>query len=90
MEMEEQLFKVGDRLYDYNFGWGNVTNIYGSNLPQYSYSFKMVFDRKDRWGNPIEMLYLGNGFAFAGDAVSRTSFTEYNFVTGGFSQVRPK
>lgn len=74
----EQIFKLGDHVYHWLFGWGKVTS---------------VLSRKSE--HPIRVMFNSITIDFTIDgkhgneAVSTLSFTEYNLITGGFSQVRP-
>lgn len=80
MKQQENIFKLGDKVFDALKGWGVVietTRI----LP---YSIRVRFDS----GGDYDC--TSSGYYFDDDLVPRLSFTEYDFVNGGFSQVRPK
>lgn len=78
MKNNESIFKVGDRVFDFNFGWGVVSSIdttseypiwvtFGNNNQMFSYTFN---------GN-VQMSLKPS-----------LSFTEYKL--NGFSQQRPE
>ena len=73
----EQIFKVGDRVYDYRFGWGKITRLIDNVL----YPIKVAFE-----SDAFEY-YTIEGSFFEGDKPA-LSFTEYTI--NGFSQVRPQ
>lgn len=77
----ESIFKVGDRVYelDLNLGWGVVSYCIGSKR----YPLVVNFDNKR------VSAYTSNGCMVQDDHAPSLSFTEYNRVNGGFSQVRP-
>lgn len=76
----ETIFKVGDRVYDFNFGWGTVVNTERTSL----YIVEVKFD------NCIDNVsYTIDGKFVYRDSLPRLSFTKYDFVNGGFSQERP-
>lgn len=72
----ETIFKVGDKVFDINFGWGKVTDVNpGDNYPIY-----VKFKRAKRcW-------YTNKG-EYLLDSPPTLSFTEYKL--NGFSQERP-
>ena len=74
----ETIFKVGDRVFYYQRGWGTITSIEGVNYP-----VGVQFDS----GN--HTYFTGEGYNYEDDLGPSLSFTEYNLVTGGFSQERP-
>lgn len=78
--MEKQIFKVGDKVFDYSYGWGKVLEIL--NRAEYSYAIVVGFNKdyfeKHRYSNlGIEMRRYH----------PTLSFTEYSLE--GFSQERP-
>ena len=76
----ETIFKVGDRVYDFNFGWGTVVNTERTSL----YIVEVKFD------NCIDNVsYTIDGKFVYRDSLPRLSFTKYDFVNGGFGQERP-
>ena len=80
--MDEQIFKVGDRVFDIRYGWGTIKK-YNAN---YTFPIGVWFDRKD-----IQDLihYLKSGKDYEIDDAGLLSFTEYDLVNGGFNQERP-
>ncbi len=82
MTKQEDIYRIGDRVWDnFNgFGWGIV---YAIDLNRYSpYLVGVRFD------NNIQT-YATDGRFRTGDEFPVLSFTEYDLVNGGFSQVRP-
>lgn len=78
--MKKQIFKVGDRVYDFNFRWGTVVSIEELSV----YAVEVKFD------NYIDNLsYTIDGKFIYKDHAPRLSFTKYDLVNGGFSQERP-
>ena len=73
--MEKQIFKKGDKVFDYLFGWGEVTRIDCDDYP-----IVVVFIR-----NYVRK-YTFDG-RFHEDSPQTLSFTEYTL--NGFSQERP-
>jgi len=73
-QKEESLFHVGDRVYQYFEGWGTVTNI---DLTK-THPISVKFDSEKLFHFEIN------------ETKVPLSFTEYNFITGGWSQERPK
>lgn len=69
---EEILFRVGDRVFQYFQGWGTITDI-DLTLP---YPITIKFDDETIFHYTIN------------DTKIPLSFTEYNFITGGWSQER--
>ena len=74
---KEEIYQVGDRVFDAQFGWGIVFNIDSSNYPVIV-NFKSGSVKS----------YTEKGFYSTTDLEPALSFTEYNFVNGGFSQNR--
>lgn len=82
MITNEEIYKVGDRVYDYinMYGWGSVSKIVNSVF----HPLVVKFDT----GSKVS--YTGNGQMFGSQKFPTLSFTEYDLVNGGFSQVRPQ
>ena len=74
------IFKIGDKVYHFQYGWG-VINAIRDNT---SITYPII----------VDFLYLKNvSFTLDGrfkfiDIYPSLSFTEYDFINGGFSQVR--
>ena len=77
MKTNEEIYKVGDRVYDYQFGWGEVV---GLNTRNYPICVQFVNN---------SYAYTNEGFLNKSNKYPTLSFTEYDFINGGFSQVRP-
>ena len=75
--MNEQIFKVGDRVFDISFGWGIIKSIreYGN--------FIIDVD----FGN-VYMIYTRDGKLSTKSPAPTLSFTEYS-INKKFSQERP-
>lgn len=69
------IFKVGDRVFDYQHGWGEV---YGVNLES-DYAVYVKFDK-------TKIMYTNDGYRYSSSHPT-LSFTEYTLE--GFSQERP-
>lgn len=76
----ETIFKVGDRVFDYAYGWGKVTGIEGCK------TLKVTFEHIDDFGKDIRLLYNEQGKEILSKNIT-LSFTEYTLQ--GFSQERP-
>ena len=79
MENKETIFKEGDRIFHHNLGWGIIYNIKNEG----QFPIKVHFDNR-----------MQESFTLCGkdtqiSKVPSLSFTEYDFVNGGFSQERP-
>ena len=74
------MFKVGDKVFSCQFGWGEIKGIHETG----DYPLDVSF------GNGIEQSYTKCGRYFDTDLQPTLSFTEYDLVNGGFSQERPK
>ena len=70
-QKEESLFRVGDRVFDWKFGWMIVKEVFKNKITAIGYKTEFTF------------VFLDEDF-------KRLSFTEYDFITGGWSQERPK
>lgn len=75
----ETIFKVGDRVFDYAYGWGKVTGIEGCK------ALKVTFEHIDDFGKNIRLLYNEQGKEILSKNIT-LSFTEYTLQ--GFSQER--
>lgn len=75
--MKEQIFKVGDKVYDVIFGWGEVAEIYDDRS---KYPMLVSYQKRDVW-------YTKDG-RYHIYSLPTLSFTEYTLQ--GFSQERPK
>lgn len=82
--MEKQIFKIGDRVFDIDYGWGEVKEAHYQETTLYSmrYPILVKFQTSSSY-------YTLDGKWAHGDSYPRLSFTEYDFVNGGFSQERP-
>lgn len=76
--MNKQNFKLGDRVFDIRYGWGEVKSVSKNGEPT-------VFFKNIERG--ITYFYTANGKSFAKDKHPILSFTEYTLE--GFSQERP-
>ena len=74
------MFKVGDKVFSCQFGWGEIKRI----RETIDYPLDVSF------GNGVEHAYTKCGRYFDVDLQPTLSFTEYDLVNGGFSQERPK
>lgn len=73
------IFKVNDKVYCYRFGWGKIISNDSCNNDPYP----IFVQFKDS----LE-IFTKDG-SFRENEPPSLSFTEYNLVTGGFSQERP-
>ena len=74
------MFKVGDKVFSCQFGWGEIKGIHET----------MNYPLDVNFGNGVEHAYTKCGRYFDTDLQPTLSFTEYDLVNGGFSQERPK
>ena len=74
------MFKVGDKVFSCQFGWGEIKGIHET----------MDYPLDVSFGNGVEHAYTKCGRYFDTDLQPTLSFTEYDLVNGGFSQERPK
>lgn len=81
LEMEKQIFKVGDRVYDFYYGWGTIT-AKREDFENTDYIWVVTFE------NGYIEDYTIEGKYEITDKFRSLSFTEYDFVKGGFSQER--
>ncbi|MDO4728395.1 MAG: hypothetical protein Q4B43_05240 [Bacteroidota bacterium] len=72
--MEKQIFKAGDRVFHYNYKWGEVIKTYSKELAYRGIGVLVAFDGAGQ-------------VAFEDKGLSSLSFTEYTLQ--GFSQERP-
>lgn len=78
--MNKQIFKKGDRVFDIDYGWGEVTETHYLETTLYPILVKF---------QTSSVYYTLDGKWAHGDSYLKLSFTEYDFVNGGFSQERP-
>ena len=71
------IFKVGDRVFDFLHGWGEVKEIQKDG----THVIKVDFDN-------YSSNYTRDGKDYHTDLSPILSFTEYNLIDGGFSQER--
>lgn len=74
------IFKVGDRVFYHQIGWGEIKEIKTTN--DHTYPIIVKFDEGG------QIFFTIKGFFFDDDKYPSLSFTEYIF--NGFSQVRPR
>lgn len=76
----KSIFKPGDKVYHFSLGWLSVIHIYNDGSV-YASNKK---DNEDAWTFKVcsDPIYIYR--------VDFLSFTEYNFIKGGFSQIRKK
>ena len=74
------MFKVGDKVFSCQFGWGEIKEIHETS----DYPLDVSF------GKGLFHGYTKCGRYFDVDLQPTLSFTEYDLVNGGFSQERPK
>lgn len=75
-QKEDDLFRVGDRVFAYFDKWGTVEKVTYSLSEGQTQEILVKFDNGNSVSFPLNSPFL--------------SFTEYNFTTGGFSHIRPK
>ena len=78
--MTKEIFRVGDRVFDIDYGWGEVTETHYIETTLYPILVKF---------QTSSVYYTLDGKWAHGDSYLKLSFTEYDFVNGGFSQERP-
>ena len=71
-QKEESLFCVGDRVFNWSYGWCKITGF--TNIS--------IFFELEK-NNKVKEISIDS-------ALKQFSFTEYNFIDGGWSQERPK
>jgi len=77
--MEKQIFRVDDKVYDFEFGWGVVVEVAICGF----YPIKVKFE-----SNANMFYFTRDGKYEYSSEAPRLSFTEYDLVNGGFSQER--
>ena len=76
----DTIFKVGDKVFDFIFGWGEVVDILRGGFYTIKVDFKVS----------MKTIYFTRDGKFEhSDQIPRLSFTEYNLINGGFSQEKP-
>lgn len=78
-QKRQPVFKVNDRVFDINYGWGKITCIRADVEDDYPVEVKFENDEED--------CYTLEGMSNI-SYPRFLSFTEYNLETGGFSQDR--
>lgn len=73
------MFKVGDKVFSCQFGWGIVEDV----LEDLMHMIKVSFA-------DVKIVFTKCGRTFSTDLRPTLSFTEYDLVNGGFSQERPR
>ncbi len=76
--MKKQIFKIGDKVFDYSFGWGKVIDV----TEEIWYPVEVMFD-----GKISKVMYTKEGKRSLEENEPVLSFTEYTLR--GFSQERP-
>lgn len=76
------VFKVGDKVFDARYGWGKIINI------DYSKNYPICVDFETQY--ELKELYTIRGKETRNELLPSLSFTEYDFIKGGFSQERPE
>lgn len=79
--MKKQTFKVGDRVFDHRFGWGEVTYIYTIKKVKDVYNSFDCEVKFDKYKDKKPFIYTTHG------ALTALSFTEYTLQ--GFTQEGP-
>ena len=74
------MFKVGDKVFSCQFGWG-IIDVIGT---EEEYPISVDFIER------VSQVFTKCGRHFDVDLQPTLSFTEYDLVNGGFSQERPK
>lgn len=74
------MFKVGDKVFSCQFGWG-IIDVIGT---EEEYPISVDFIER------VSQVFTKCGRYFDVDLQPTLSFTEYDLVNGGFSQERPK
>ena len=78
--MKETVFKVGDKVFHFQYGWGEVTKI----DEEGTFPILVFFTNND--GNEVTASFTLDGRYFE-NSIQTLSFTEYTLQ--GFSQERP-
>lgn len=79
--MEKQIFRVGDRVFDHRFGWGEVTYVYSIKKVKDAYNSFNCEVKFDKYTDEKPFIYTDHG------ALTALSFTEYTLQ--GFTQEKP-
>jgi hypothetical protein len=74
--MKEQLLKVGTKVFDVQYGWGEIYSVFKNTV--YPLRVKFIND------NDI-VAYTINGKCYESDLVPTLSLTEYTLENGGFT-----
>jgi hypothetical protein len=69
-----ELLKIGTKVYDIRFGWGEITSVDIELIYSYEVSFEKITNRYD-----LEGKYLDT------DCNATLSLTEYDLIKGGFT-----
>jgi len=79
------IYKVGDKVYDARFGWGEVIKIV-KNIDEFltEYPTTVLFNNNEYQEYTLDGKYLKE------DLTPSLSFKEYDFIKGGFTQERPE
>ena len=77
------IFKVGDKVFDIQYGWGEVIEIIVATKEDNMYPIEVMFPEQNATN-----IYTEDGKWNEHDKLPRLSFTEYSIV--GMSQKRPK
>lgn len=85
MKDQETIFKVGDKVFDFQYGWGNVISTTGQDETGLFRRHHLIVMFKGNFSIP----YLSDGRESSDVEHPSLSFTEYDLVNGGFSQERP-
>lgn len=75
----QELPPVGTKVFDLNYGWGEITSIAEGEF----YSVYSCFENK---GNHVGYAYTSKGKSENGN-VPTLSLTEYDLVNGGFTPI---
>lgn len=76
--MKIEIFKKGDKVFHHQYGWGVV----GYGAGNSSFPLLISFEGHSDY-------FTADGKEDKSDKLPTLSFTEYDFVKGGFSQERP-
>ena len=81
------IFRIGDKVYDINYGWGKVVDVFDISFntkPDY----RVLVNFKQDFNKEISIYYSMDGSYRVGKSLPTLSFTEYDLVKGGFTQKR--
>jgi hypothetical protein len=80
------IFKAGDKVFDARYGWGIIKEINDDLL----YPVTVTFSSRELASYTLDGKYITTAFLPITTAfLPMLSFTEYDYVKGGFSQERP-